>query len=189
MTKLAFILLVSLVGCSTDSEAPAVDAGTRRPDADRTDAPAADAPGPCAAQADTCTGETICIAGSCEPAFGRFYDIGALSVSLPATDPNGYYWDFAGGAPDIFVRIHVNGALRATTTGVTDQFTAMFAGPYPVQPIGGGWLELVAYDEDVTTSELAFTCTANPLTAAQLRSRKLACAAGGSTMSFTIEPR
>ncbi|HEY5928076.1 MAG TPA: hypothetical protein VIV11_40595, partial [Kofleriaceae bacterium] len=109
MTKL--LVLVIAVGCSgSGSDAPTdVDAAVDRADAEAiaVDAPSVmDAP-PCSASADTCSGETICIAGTCEAAFGRLYDIRALAVTLPTTDAAGYAWDFAGGAPDIFVQISI----------------------------------------------------------------------------------
>ncbi|HEY5923215.1 MAG TPA: hypothetical protein VIV11_16160, partial [Kofleriaceae bacterium] len=91
--------------------------------------------------------------------------------------------------PDIFVEISINGVVRATTLTVDDQFSVLFAGPYAVQPIGGGSLVLVAWDEDVTSSQAAFQCTADPLTAAQLRTRKLTCTTGGYSLTLTIDPR
>ena len=180
MTKLAFSLTVILGAC-TRSVTPAdpVDAAVDSP------VRMIDAPAPCSATADTCTGESICIAGACEAAFGRLYDI----RTVPTTDPNGYEWDVGGGAPDLFVAIGVNGVLVATTSTVNDQFSATFAGSYTVQPIGAGSLVLVAYDEDIAFNDFAYRCAADPLTAQQLRTRHLACASGGSMLSFTIEPR
>jgi hypothetical protein len=185
MTKL--LPIVILLGC-THGESPSEhpDAAERAPDAALQ---VIDAAPPCSAAADTCTGDSICIASACEAAFGRLYDVQALSVTLPTTDPDGNSWDFGGGAPDPFITISVDNVIVATTPTVDDQFSATFAGPFPIQPIGGASLLLVAYDEDLTTDELAYSCEANPLTAAQLRTRHLACASGGSMMSFTIEPR
>jgi hypothetical protein len=188
MTKLAFLPIVILLGC-TNSEST-----SEHPDAAVGQSPDAppqtiDAGSPCSAAADTCTGDSICIAGACEAAFGRLYDVRALSVTLPTTDPAGDSWDFGGGAPDIFVTISVDDVMMATTPTIDDQFSATFAGPFPIQPIGGASLLLVAYDEDITTNTVAYSCKASPLTAEQLRARHLACASGGRTMSFMIEPR
>lgn len=148
-----------------------------------------DVPTECSESNDTCSGDSICIAGSCESAFGRIYDVTNIDVSLPTTDSAGEAWDVGGGAPDIFVEISVNGTIEATTTTVQDQFSAFFAGAYQVQPVGGGELVLQAYDEDLTANDPAIACVADPLTAALLRSRLLACSASGASMEFRIEPR
>jgi len=187
MTKLDLpkLLILVGVGCGDhgveqhpDAPPPVMDV-----DASTIDAPQ------CSAAEDTCPGDSICIASRCEAAFGRIYDIRSLTVTVPTLDPNGLYWDIGGGAPDLVVTIAINGTVRAQTGTVNDQFSATFPGPYAVQPVGGGSLLLVAYDEDVTTFDLAYACRADPLTAEMLRRRRLGCASGGNTLQLAIEPR
>lgn len=142
----------------------------------------------CSSSPDTCDGDTVCIAGSCEAAFGRLYRITAVQVQLPTLDPNGEAWDVGGGAPDIFIDILVNGASVARSAPVADRFSATFAGPFTVQPIGGGSLAIVVYDEDLTTDDVAYSCTAAPLTTDLLRARELACDSANGQLSFRIDP-
>src|SRR5439155_23694653 len=107
---LAVRFIVSALGCTGASsggephEPPDAPLDSRDDDAAIPDAAVA-----CSETADTCAGDSICIAGRCEAAFGRLYDIRAISVSVPTLDPNGYYWDLGGGAPDLYVWIYVNG--------------------------------------------------------------------------------
>ena len=177
------LLLLAALGCGDPVE-PQVDAAPPvEVDANVIDAPQ------CTATADTCPGDSICIANRCEAAFGRIYDVRAITVTLPTLDPNGLYWDIGGGAPDITVRVSINGVVRAATGTVNDQFSATFAGPYAVQPVGGGSLRLDVYDEDVTDYEFAYGCLVDPLTAEMLRTRRIACATGGNSLQLMIEPR
>lgn len=142
----------------------------------------------CSASADICSGDTICISGQCEAAFGRLYSVTNVTVQLPTTDGSGAAWDVGGGAPDIFVEFFVNNASVGRSSTTQDMFSAAFAGPFSVQPIGGGALEVRAFDEDLTVNDLAFTCAATPLTAALLRGRDLQCAAAGGAVMFRIDP-
>jgi hypothetical protein len=144
--------------------------------------------GECFETADDCTGDTICIAGVCEAAFGRLYDVTDIQVTVPTRDPAGLDWDFGGGAPDLFAQVVVGGEVFATTAVVSDAFAAVFAGPYSVQVIGGGSLAIVVYDEDVAVSDRATACQADPLTAGLLRRRALQCS-GTSPLMFGIAPR
>jgi hypothetical protein len=187
MTKVALHKLVILVGvgCGGDDAEPSVDAA---PPVTEVDAFMIDAP-QCTATADSCPGESICIANRCEAAFGRIYDIRSIHVMVPTLDPGGLYWDIGGGAPDLTVRISINGVERAATGTVNDQFSASFPGPHAVQPIGGGSLYVAAYDEDVTNYDFAYGCLADPLTAEMLRTRRVACASGGNSLQLAIEPR
>lgn len=143
----------------------------------------------CSETADTCTGETICVGAACEAAFGRVYAITNVALAVPTTDPTGAEWDLGGGAPDLFLVIDVDGTVAATTATVQDEFSAAFAGPYNAQLIAGSTLELTAYDEDVSDDDLAYVCSAAPITAELLRGRDLGCASGGSSLTFHIAPR
>jgi len=131
----------------------------------------------------------VCLSGSCVAAFPRVYSIRDVSVQVPTRDPNGEAWDAGGGAPDLKLSIMINGTEVATAPAVQDQFSARFGGPFDVQLIAGSRLTLMALDEDLTADDPAYGCEANPVTAAHLRERSLACASGGSTLSFEIDPR
>ncbi|MBL9016740.1 MAG: hypothetical protein JNL83_21310 [Myxococcales bacterium] len=141
----------------------------------------------CTTSPDNCTGETLCVGGSCVAAFPRVYAITGVSVSVPTTNPNnGQTWDVGGGAPDLFLG-NSNGV--AFSGVVADQFSATFAGPFDVQLVAGATLRIDVWDEDVTTHDAAFACQANPITAQLLRTRTFACAVNGMTMTSTIRPK
>jgi hypothetical protein len=145
--------------------------------------------GSCSEAVDDCSGETICIGGSCEDAFGRVYEVRSVEIMVPTTDLQGEDWDLGGGAADLLLEVMVNGTVVASAPAVQDSFSATFAGPYNVQPVAGGDLAIVVYDEDISANDLAFGCEASPLTAEHLRGRALACMSGGTTLTFEIAPR
>lgn len=141
----------------------------------------------CSTSPDNCTGETICIASKCEPAFPRVYRITNVVASMPTTNPNNNSdWDAGGGAPDLFL-----GDQNGTpiSTAVQDQFSATFAGPFEVQLVAGNALRLDVWDEDVAADDFAFACQANPVTAALLRSRTFACSGNGASLTSKINPK
>jgi hypothetical protein len=112
----------------------------------------------------------------------------SLVVQLPTLDPAGAPWDAGGGAPDIFVEVLVNGVSAARSAPVDDMFSASFSGPFTVQPIGGGDLTIMVYDEDLTVDDPAYSCAADPLTADLLRSRQLSCNSARGQITFRIDP-
>ncbi|MBN8610269.1 MAG: hypothetical protein J0L92_06780 [Deltaproteobacteria bacterium] len=149
-------------------------------------------PGPgesCSPSVDECSGETICIGGACEAAFGRVYSITDVQVSVPSSDPVGDAWDAFGGAPDPFIVVAVNGTPIATSATRDDAFGGTFFGPYDATLIGGGSLAIEVWDEDVSANDLMFTCEGSPITASLLRQRTLVCNSGGFMIQFQIDPR
>ncbi len=143
----------------------------------------------CSEFSDSCTGETICLAGSCVAAFPRAYSISELQISVPTTMPDGSPWDLGGGAPDLFLAAYVNNQAAAVTPTAFDRFSASFAGPYTLTLGAGSSLLIQAFDEDLTINDPAYGCVASPLTAALLRERILGCSSAGNTLSFRISPR
>lgn len=144
----------------------------------------------CTVMADNCTGETICVAGSCVAAFPRVYKLGAIQHSVPTTKTDSTSWDAAGGAPDLFVTIDVNGTTVATTNVVSDQFNATWPGPFSVSLIAGSTLTLTSYDQDVSVNDPGFACEAKPITAALLRLRQLGCTSPPPwSLSYVIAPQ
>lgn len=168
--------LGTVVGCASEDDPYDGDGGDG--DDDR-----------CSAAADSCTGESICVSGSCAAAYPRVYALTGLQLMAPTTKPDGSGWDVGGGAPDLFVEIAVNDALVAETLVQGDSFSAAFAGPFRVSLIAGASLELRMLDEDVAANDHVFTCLASPLTAAQLRRRELQCTSTGYSVQFRIEPQ
>lgn len=142
----------------------------------------------CEPSSDTCTGDTICIQFNCESAFNRIYDVSAITVSLPTTDPSGAGWDVGGGAPDIFVEALVGTTSLGTSVTVNDAFSASFDETFsPTLPKGVEfWLDV--YDEDVAANDLAFSC-GGAFTADLLRGHALMCDDGASMVTFDIFAR
>ena len=135
MKRLAFAVLLLTAACGTDSPdagpdaslaANGADAGA--PDATPPDAGDADAtPARSCALADPCTGESVCIANQCEPAWGRDYRVWIYRAEVPALDPDGAEWDI-GSAPDLYVLVYVGEAPGYTTQIVRNDFSAEFTG-------------------------------------------------------------
>lgn len=143
----------------------------------------------CSEAADGCVGESICIDGRCEAAFGRVYTLMDVAVSMPTTDTRGDAWDAFGGAPDLFARISVDGSTIATTGVIPDSFSGNFRGPYNTTLIAGSSLVVEVFDEDISANDLMFTCTASPITPNILRGRSARCATSGASVAFQIDPR
>ena len=139
----------------------------------------------CTESADNCSGETICMAGTCVAAFPRVYRVTNVSVSVPTTKPDGSEWDGFGGAPDMFLS---SGGV-ALTAAVPNEFSASFAGPFEVALVAGQSLRVDVYDEDELADDYATGCERNPITAAVLRSRNFDCAGSGITFTSTIRPK
>jgi hypothetical protein len=64
----------------------------------------------------TCDSSDMCIDSDCESAYGREWVITIEGGSLPERNPDGGSWDIAGGAPDAFVVIELDGETCITST-------------------------------------------------------------------------
>lgn len=153
-----------------------------------------DANGPCATSRDSCAGDRICVAGACELAFDRLYEIGNVVVDTPRSDAHGGDWDPSGGAPDLFVAILHNGSRIGVSFTSRDTFSATFSGPFP--PIflpEGNSIAIEVWDEDASEDGGAdtrmFTCEAPTIDAAMLRQRVFRCEDGGFSVRAEINPR
>src|SRR5215203_1935241 len=78
--------------------------------------------GECIPSADTCTGSTICIEGSCEPIIPRTYTFSAIKVHATPTMVGGQMWDVDATPPDIYVRVYSLSMELAVTTTMPDTF-------------------------------------------------------------------
>ncbi|MEJ7600330.1 MAG: C2 domain-containing protein [Kofleriaceae bacterium] len=123
----------------------------------------------CTADPLSCTGETVCIAGTCENAFGRNYRIKVVSAVFTEKKGNGDAWDVGGGLPDGKVTVTVNGTA-VTTPVVNDTLTPTWnflTGPTLIP--GGTNLKIEVLDDDVAADDLGWVCINNPLTADLIR--------------------
>lgn len=143
----------------------------------------------CAPSSDTCTGEDICIAAQCEPAFGRTYAITSITVRVPDRDPHtSATWDPAD-PPDLYLGDAQGRPLTAT---VSNALGATFPGPIPVTLAAGDPLRIDLWDDDAPGApQFVFGCRAEIIGAAQLRARGFGCASSDTTfyIGATIRPR
>lgn len=180
----------SSANCSPDCAAPAPSCGdgTCNGTEDETSCPGDCQPAPqaCTTSPDSCTGDTICINGTCAVAFPRIYRITNVAVTVPMTNPaSGDAWDVGGGAPDPFLKS--NSIVLAPA--VDDTYTATFAGPFELQLVSGGALRLEVWDEDLSSDDFMFLCEDAPVRAELLRARAFTCAVNGFSVSAQINPK
>ena len=123
----------------------------------------------CSTQADNCTGETVCVAGSCVAAFGRIYKIVMVDGVMTQNDANGSTWDGAGGLPDPAIRLTLNNTVLGTTAEKQDTLTPVWNECLMSAIPGGSTFKVSVLDSDVTNYDPMFDCQDAPLTAAKLR--------------------
>jgi len=150
---------------------------------------------------DTCSGAEICICpggpdsscagtGSCVVASGRSYRFELDYVLTDTTKLNGDAWDAAGGAPDPFAALSVNGGVVGTSVSIGDTFSAQWF-PAPAWTVvlnAGDGIRLDAYDEDALDDDWIGACAIESLTAASLRQREFACAAVSADIRGYLQP-
>lgn len=136
----------------------------------------------------TCAGETICLNGACVAAFGRAYRINAYSIVVPQFMPDGSTWDAAGGAPDPYAVITLNGAVLGMTAAPQDIFNPVWnQATDPTSIPAGSTLIVDAYDEDIAADDGILSCQFAPLTADVLHAGQGVCSGtvGTLTVRFT----
>jgi len=137
----------------------------------------------------TCAGETICVSGTCKDAFPAKYSI-VVNASLAPKAPGGDCWDdpFCGD-PDLLVTVSFDGRVVGMTSEQGGTFTHDFVDePIVATLTKGGQLQLIAYDVDLDTNDVAATCTAS-VTLDLIKGGVIRCSAasGQSTVGATIE--
>lgn len=151
---------------------------------------------------DTCAGSDICLCpggpdaactgtGTCAPASGRSYRFELDYVLTDLTKPNAEAWDAAGGAPDPFAVLEVNGQpVGLPSTTLDDTFDAQWfpAPSWTVTLHVGDAVRLDAYDEDLTVHDWIGGCEIASLTAANLRQREFACSAVSADIRGYVQP-
>lgn len=178
--------------CSRDCPASGPYCGDGTCDADETASScSADcepvSPGSCTSSPDSCTGDNICMQGSCVQAFGRIYKVSVTSGVMPQFNSANQTWDPAGGAPDPYVQITLNGTDVAHTTYVDNTLTPTWNQSANMTIVGGSTFKIAAWDADLPyyPDVLMFACQSAPLTADQLRAGSLDCN-GPSGSHFTF---
>ena len=185
MKFLLVLASLSLAACSSSSPPAQVDASA----ADAPRLPPPDAPGPTvcsSADPTSCSGETICVGTTCEPAFNRIYSFSQISVTVATNNPGGSAWDPFGGAPDPQVTVKLNGMQILQTSVASNTFAASYSESVDQEIVGGSTLELDVQDSDVGGADDILDCTFDPLTADQLRQAIVQCIGTGTQDGSTI---
>lgn len=146
---------------------------------------------------DTCTGENVCINGSCVNAFGRTYHIIVFSGQMTQNNAAGDTWDAAGGLPDPLVSVTLNGTSLGQTSTQQDTLTPQWNQFFNTVIAGGSSFQIDVFDEDVAVNDPMFGCVASPnLSAEIIRAYTNTCASAastpagaGSSIVFWFEPQ
>ena len=140
---------------------------------------------------EACSGETICIGEQCEPAYNRFYALTVVDGEVTERNADGDCWDgiIDCDAPDLQVKISLNGEVIERTDSVDGVFQAEFDEIFAFNVLAGSelTLELVDYDF-VPPDDVAVTCT-TVLTPEVLRDGDLSCESDEGRFDAYIQPR
>lgn len=135
---------------------------------------------------DSCTGENICVGDSCVSAFGRNYQIIIYDGTMTAMDAGGETWDAAGGLPDPFVVLSLNGTAIATSSAVQDTLAPLWNQAVGAVIPAGSTFSIDVYDEDFAADDLMWSCANFPLTADYLRGGGVACSGQGPLAAANV---
>ncbi|HVV84846.1 MAG TPA: C2 domain-containing protein [Kofleriaceae bacterium] len=144
----------------------------------------------CTADPSTCSGETICLNGTCVAAFGRVYTITVVNGRVPLMDPAGESWDPIGGAPDPYAVVTLNGVNLGMTPVVQDNFNPVWNTAAAPQVIpAGSTLFVDMFDQDVDGDDGIVRCSWMPISADTLHAGTSACtsAIGDITVRFSTQ--
>ncbi|HEY4179206.1 MAG TPA: hypothetical protein VGM90_20320 [Kofleriaceae bacterium] len=154
-------------------------------------------PGDCAASntctsaPDTCTGDNVCVTGTCVPAFGRVYKLYMQGGKMTQNDAAGATWDSAGGLPDPYVNQYLNGTFLAATTTADDTLTPAWNTNTIVTVAAGAKLQFDVIDDDIGPGgQDMFSCFNIALTADVLRKHGQSdvdtCSPSGALSASTV---
>jgi hypothetical protein len=142
----------------------------------------------CTVGADTCTGDTLCVAGACVAAFPLAYRITAFEIHVPA----GFTHD-TDGMPDLAPHVQTGNPELADVTPIpvsANTFDLNLPGPFDLTLMSNTTNLLVGVDDADPTSPMEILdCIDAPATAQMLRNGGDHCANGPATISFKIAPR
>ena len=141
------------------------------------------------ASTDTCSGDTVCIGTTCQPAFPHAYAITQLSITAPAVQMNGMPWSSApDGSPSLYADISVAGVKITTTMVNPTSYNATFSGPFAVTLDANVDLDVKASSNDGSGALLVYDCDVPMISALVLRTHYVLCSGPGVTMNYTIQP-
>jgi hypothetical protein len=123
----------------------------------------------CTTAPDNCTGDNICMSGSCVPAYGRVYKLFIANGSMPEKTAQNEAWDSFGGLPDPLVSAFLNTNHVFDTTYKSDTLSPIWIESDTVTIPTGSKLQLDVYDSDIDVDGLMFSCFNVALTAERLR--------------------
>lgn len=157
--------------CAADCPAagPFCGDGTCNGSETTTTCPADCAQTACTSAPDSCTGETVCVAGSCVAAFGRVYKVVMVDGVMTQTDSTGATWDPLGGLPDPMIKLTLNGTDVGVSSSKQDTLTPAWNEFLSTAIPGGSSFVISVFDADVSSNDQMFSCQNAPLTANLLR--------------------
>jgi hypothetical protein len=178
----------STASCAVDCPAsPVCGDGTCSGGETTASCPADCGAGACTPDPASCAGETICVGGTCVPAFGRAYRIVAISATVPQRDPNGEAWDVPGGLPDPYAVISLNGTALGMTVTAQDTLNAAWnQGTAPTVIPAGSTVRVDVYDEDIADDDSIVGCVAAPITADHLHAGGMSCSGALGTVDVGL---
>jgi hypothetical protein len=127
--------------------------------------------------------------GSSEDAFGRYYSVTNISVSLGERDANGECWDVGCGAPDAYAIVTYNGDIVAQTEAQEDRFDFFFNTSERFLIYEGAEVGVYIIESDVASDDPAIGCEIASVEAGHLDGGEIGCDDGNSYLSFRIEAR
>ena len=134
-----------------------------------------------------CSGEQVCVGGSCEDAFPRWYNITLRSALVPS-DNRGMGWDVLGGLPDPMAFLIQNGEVVGSTPTASDTVTPFWNEDFIIEMNAFDQLEVVVVDVDVAVDDDITSCDYGVLSAAQIRGGDLSCYGTGIELRVFIAP-
>jgi hypothetical protein len=151
-------------------------------------------PSSCTSSPDNCTADTVCVAGSCVPAYGRVYKLFIASGSVPAKTSSNGSWDLAGGMPDPYVSTFLNTNFVFYTSYKNNTLVPSWNESATVTIASGAKLQLDVYDDDYDKDGYMFSCFNLSLTPDMLRKHGGAYMAScgpsaTSTLRFYFQPQ
>ncbi|MEO8844855.1 MAG: hypothetical protein ABI591_23915 [Kofleriaceae bacterium] len=142
----------------------------------------------CDVSNDTCTGDNICVASACVPAFPLAYRITAFLIHVPV----GFTHD-TDGKPDLQPHVAVGNPDLQDVTPIPDSTNTLdltLPGPFDLTLMTNTTSLLVGVDDaDPSSPMVILDCLDTPATAQMLRSGGDSCANGPATISFKIAPK
>jgi hypothetical protein len=152
----------------------------------------------CTTSPDNCTGDNVCISGSCVAAFGRVYKLYLYDGTMPAKNPSNENWDYdvtsgPDELPDPLIELFHNGALVGETSIKDDTLSPMWNEFKSISVAAGATIDLKVWNSNVGSDTLMFGCASVALTSDALRKHDVAnaatCTSGTSKVRYFFVPQ